>query len=310
MSHFFRIATIVTIFCFVLGLAAPVCGRSRERNNASAQTAGSDRDSVTNNSSASDPGFQEKPSEKKAAKKFPWLLVGAGAVAIVTAALLLVGKKKNPDNGDGGINFNGNIEYGTVTDIDGNVYRTVRIGNQEWMAENLKTTRYRNGDTIAHVTGNNSWSSMAAGAYCNYNNDDVFVDTYGRMYNWYAVNDGRNLAPAGWHVSTDTDWSALMAALGGGEVAGGKLKEAGTSHWLSPNEGATNESGFTALPGGYRVSEGLFAHIKEIGYWWTATTDNSRANWAWRHIMLYSESSVHRTNFPYTGGFSVRCVKD
>ena len=152
-------------------------------------------------------------------------------------------------------------ETGTVTDIDGNTYQTVKIGDQWWMAENLKVTCYRNGDAIPNITDGTTWASLSTGAYCEYNNDINNVATYGRLYNWYAVTDSRNIAPAGWHVPSDAEWKQLEMYLGmsqseadatgwRGTDEGGKLKEVGTMHWNSPNTGATNESGFTALPGG------------------------------------------------------------
>jgi len=170
---------------------------------------------------------------------------------------------------------------GTVTDIDGNVYKTVKIGNQWWMAENLKVTRYRNGDPIPNITDNHTWVDLSTGAYCNYNNDISNVATYGRLYNWYAVDESRNIAPAGWHVPTDDEWKQLEIYLGmspteadethwRGTDEGGKLKETGTTHWYSPNTGATNESGFTALPGGYRVSGG-FSSLGFGAYFWSST---------------------------------------
>ena len=136
-------------------------------------------------------------------------------------------------------------ETGTVTDADGNTYRTIKIGNQWWMAENLRTTRYRNGDPIPTVTDNFTWGHLLTGACCSYDNDSSMVFTYGRLYNWHAVSDGRGLAPLGWHVPSDADWGTLVEYLGGSAVAGGKMKEAGTAHWLSPNTGATNESAFS-----------------------------------------------------------------
>ena len=143
------------------------------------------------------------------------------------------------------------LSGGTVVDIDGNVYNTVTIGTQVWMVENLKTTKYRNGDAIPNVTGNASWVALSTGAYCWYNNDAAtYKATYGALYNWYAVGDSRNIAPSGWHVATDSEWTTLSTFLGGESIAGDKLKEIGTSHWLSPNTGATNSNGFTAFPGG------------------------------------------------------------
>lgn len=311
MSRFSKIATIVTLLCFFNGFLIPVSGHSHEGSQVAAQVAGSGGDADANEPGTSDSGAMEKPGEKKGRKKIPWLLAGLGAAAAVVAVMLLTGKRKpSTDENNNETNDGNHIEHGTVSDIDGNVYRTVRIGSQEWMADNLKTTRYRNGDAIANVTDNNSWFNLTSGAYCHYNNDENYVATYGRLYNWYAVNDGRNLAPAGWHVSTDADWAALMTALGGGDVAGGKLKEAGTSHWNSPNAGATNESGFTGLPGGYRNPDGPCAHIGNIGFWWSATLDNVNADRAWRFTLRYFDSLVERNSYYFMGGMSVRCVKD
>ena len=151
-----------------------------------------------------------------------------------------------------------NQNAATVTDIDGNVYHTVTIGTQTWMVENLKTTRYRNGEAIPNITDNASWAALITCAYCDYNNIPSNSITYGKLYNWYAVNDSRNIAPMGWHVSTDAEWTTLTTFLGGTSIAGGKLKENGTIHWNSPNVGATNETGFSALPGGYRLNSGFY----------------------------------------------------
>lgn len=199
-------------------------------------------------------------------------------------------------------------QSGTVTDIDGNVYQTVTIGTQVWMAENLKVTHYRNGDAIPNVTDNGTWSGLTTGAYCAYNNDENNVATYGRLYNWYAVADSRNIAPAGWHVPTDEEWQTLVDYLGGSSVAGGKLKETGTAHWNSPNEGATNESGFTALPGGYRYDSGLFVNMGDYAYFWSSTEYSSY--FAWYRYLSFSHSQVGRTNLIKRLGFSVRCVRD
>jgi len=149
----------------------------------------------------------------------------------------------------------------TVTGNDGNVYQVVRIGNQCWMAENLRTTRYANGDAIPQVTGNSTWSSLSTGAWCWYDNDNQYENPYGKLYNWHAVADSRNICPAGWHVPTDAEWDALANFLGGSNVAGGKMKATGTAHWNSPNTDATNSSGFTGLPGGYRYYYGYFYSV-------------------------------------------------
>lgn len=160
---------------------------------------------------------------------------------------------------------------GTVTDSDGNVYNTVTIGTQVWMAENLRTTKYKDNTAIPLVTDNTAWTNLSTPGYCWYNNDAATnKSTYGALYNWYTVNTGK-LCPTGWHVPTDAEWSTLTTCLGGVGVAGGKLKEAGTSHWMSPNVGATNETGFTALPSGYRYAGGTFEYNGLGGWWWSST---------------------------------------
>lgn len=193
----------------------------------------------------------------------------------------------------------------TVTDIDGNVYHTVTIGTQTWMVENLKVTKYRNGSTIPNVTDNTAWSNLTTGACCDYNNIASNSITYGKLYNWYAVNDSNNIAPTGWHVPTDAEWTILTTYLGGETVAGGKLKEAGKTHWDISTD-ATNESGFTALPGGYRInSNGAFLFIRSAGYWWSSGIDP-----VIRHLN-YDYSYVDKFNsYNKQVGYSVRCVKD
>jgi uncharacterized protein (TIGR02145 family) len=196
----------------------------------------------------------------------------------------------------------------TVTDYDGNVYNTVTIGTQVWMKENLKVTHYNNGDTISNITAQGVWDTLTSGAYCNYNNNSSFVNTYGRLYNWYAVNDTRFLCPTGWHVPTDAEWTTLTNYLGGEDIAGGKLKEKDTTHWESPNTGATNDYWFTALPGGYRNSHGTFYGVGHYGYWWSATENN--ATIAWVRDLDYDNSNVTRDNYNKVDGFSVRCIRD
>ena len=196
----------------------------------------------------------------------------------------------------------------TVTDIEGNVYHTVIIGTQEWMLENLKTTKYRDGTSIPNVTNNTSWSNLTTGAYCDYNNTPSNSATYGKLYNWYAATDAHNIAPTGWHVPTDAEWSTLITYLEGESVAGGKLKEIGTTHWISPNTGATNETGFTALPGGKRQYNRTFYGIGVIGCWWSATEYN--ATYAWYHGMGYGGSNAERNGDNKEVGFSVRCLRD
>jgi len=199
-------------------------------------------------------------------------------------------------------------DCGTVTDIDGNVYQTVTIGTQVWMAENLKVMHYRNGDPIPNVTDQTEWNGLSTGAYCNYGNDEHNVATYGRLYNWFAVDDSRNITPEGWHVATNAEWTTLIDYLGGVSVAAGKLKEAGTEHWKTPNTGGTNESGFTALPGSNRGSS--FVILGYEAWFWTADGHPAFENNAYAKRLIYSQESVGLWASLKYNGFSVRCVKD
>lgn len=209
---------------------------------------------------------------------------------------------------DSGNDSNENINT-PVTDIDGNIYQTVTICNQIWTQKNLQVSRYKNGDIIPQVTDYTEWMNLTTGAWCYYNNDPENESIYGKLYNWYAVVDPRGLAPAGWHIPSGAEWDTLIEnCLGVGE-AGGKLKEAGTAHWDSPNLLATNSSGFTALPGGYRGFFG-FDWIRKTGYFWSTTTtegDTAKA----KHLSLFNTlSNEFRSNTYKSYGFSVRCVKD
>jgi len=200
----------------------------------------------------------------------------------------------------------------SITDIDGNVYTSVTIGTQVWMVENLKTTKYRNGDligTTAPATLEISQEATPKYQWA-YDDDENNVVTYGRLYTWYAVTDTRNVCPVGWHVPSDAEWTTLTTSLGGEDVAGGKLKEAGTIHWQAPNEAATNESGFTALPGGYRYFFGdYYHHIGNYGLWWSST-ENSTAD-AYYRTMFYGFTNVISYLYIYKqSGFSVRCLRD
>lgn len=197
---------------------------------------------------------------------------------------------------------------GTVTDIDGNVYKTVKICDQWWMAENLKVTKYQNGDLIPNVKGNSDWMNLSTGAYCEYDTDSSNVPTYGRLYNWYAVDDNRNIAPAGWHVPSDAEWQILVECLGDSTVAGGKMKESGTEHWNNPNTGATNVSGFLALPAGARSGFGGFGSIRDGAYYWCTTQSSTYL--AWHRSLETSYAGIYRYILVKIGGFSVRCVRD
>jgi uncharacterized protein (TIGR02145 family) len=192
-------------------------------------------------------------------------------------------------------------------DIDGNQYNVVKIGNQVWTKENLNVSKYRNGDVIQQVTDPAQWANLTTGAWCYYNNDPANGTIYGKLYNWYAVNDPRGLAPEGWHVPSDAEWTTLATYLGGESVAGGKMKETGTAHWPSPNSGATNSSGFTALPGGY-LPNNTFYDIAQHGYWWSSSEQNSTT--AWYQTVFSGNTITVRNTIAKASGFSIRCIKD
>jgi uncharacterized protein (TIGR02145 family) len=200
------------------------------------------------------------------------------------------------------------LDYGTVTDIEGNEYKTITIGTQIWMMKNLRTTRYNDGTAIPLVTDSAAWASLSTPAYSWYKNDEAaFKSTYGALYNWHTVNTGK-LCPGGWHAPSDDEWTILTSNLGGESVAGGKLKEPGISYWVEPNEGATNESGFSALPGGFRYHDGVFFDLGFGGYWWSSEQYNSSD--AFFRFLYYKDSTVFRFNNRKRNGFSVRCLQD
>jgi uncharacterized protein (TIGR02145 family) len=199
-----------------------------------------------------------------------------------------------------------------VSDIDGNTYKTVQIGTQVWMAENLKVSKFNDGSTIPNVTDDSIWEYNKTLASAHYNNDVANNAKYGKLYNWFAVskttNNNKNICPTGWHVPTDAEWTVLIDYLGGADVAGGKMKEVGTTNWGSPNTDATNISLFTGLPGGNRSGGGSFYLAGELGVWWSATQyDSSSARY--RYLMIYS-GLVDSSFDSKKKGFSVRCVRD
>lgn len=200
----------------------------------------------------------------------------------------------------------------TVTDIDGNIYHYATIGSQVWMLENLKTTKYRDGSPIPNVMADSIWSYLTTGAYSDYANNPSNSSVYGRLYNGYAVFDSRNIAPDGWHVATDADWTTLINYLNGDSIAGGKLKETGTTHWQSPNSGATDEYGFAALPGGFRnTSFAAFEMCGKRAVWWTTTMSPNFPIQVWYRSVDYDEINVVHSDFAFkTDGLSVRCVRD
>jgi uncharacterized protein (TIGR02145 family) len=184
----------------------------------------------------------------------------------------------------------------------------VTIGTQVWATINLDVVTYRNGDVIPQVTDATAWVALTTGAWCYYNNDAANGAIYGKLYNWYAVNDTRGLAPTGYHVPTDAEWSTLTTYLGGESVAGGKMKATGTSLWTSPNTDATNSSGFTGLPGGCRSFNGSFYEIGYYGYWWSSS--ESDTSYAWYRSLNYYTGNANRFSTNKKLGFSVRCLRD
>jgi uncharacterized protein (TIGR02145 family) len=203
--------------------------------------------------------------------------------------------------------------YGpNISDNDGNSYKTVYIGTQQWMAENLKTAKYNDGTAIPYVTDNTQWQNNTTGAWSYYNNDAANNAKYGKLYNWYAVspttNGNKNVCPAGWHVPSYYDWWVLTDYLGGESVAGGKMKEVGTTSWNSPNTGATNTSLFTGLPGGTRGNDGDYVNIGGNGYWWSSSEYNTASAW-YRHLST-NGGNAGRYGGNKVYGFSVRCLRD
>lgn len=211
------------------------------------------------------------------------------------------------------------------TNPDSN-FETIKIGTQVWMTKNLDVDHYRNGDPIQQVRNVNEWSNLKTGAWCYYYNDSTNGRIYGKLYNWYAVNDSRGLAPVGWHVPSDSEWKVMEIYIGmdpefadltqwRGRTEGGKLKSTGTIDdgdglWKRPNVGATNEIGFSALPGGIRYGDGLFYQLNYWASWWTSTIHYYRERSAWHRTIIYGLSEINRLEFKMNCGLSVRCIKD
>lgn len=194
---------------------------------------------------------------------------------------------------------NNKLSNDTIKDIDGIVYKTIKIGDQLWMAENLKVTHYGNGDKIPCLKDEDEWDTNN-GAYCYYDNDANNINKYGMLYNWFALNDKRNLAPLGWHIPSDKEWQTLIDYLGGEALAGGKIKR---------NEGVMDESGFAALLGGYRYNHGLFEGIGTNSYFWSSTESNGGN--AWHRYLYHGTENVYRDDSGWKqGGYSIRCIKD
>jgi uncharacterized protein (TIGR02145 family) len=223
----------------------------------------------------------------------------------------------------GDITFNPSLTYGTVTDIDGNIYKTIVIGTQTWMAENLRTTKYSDGSPIPFINTESEWTALTttSKALCWYNDNINLKYPYGAYYTWAAaMNDAissnsnpsnvQGVCPTGWHLPSDNEWTTLTDYLGGADVAGGKLKETGTIYWQSPNTGATNESGYTALPGGHRNGDGTFGRLGTGGYWWSCTESIECTICAWYRPLIYDFSDVFRQYLYKLAGVSVRCIRD
>ena len=205
-------------------------------------------------------------------------------------------------------NNGGGTSEVTFTDIDSNVYHEVKIGDQIWMKENLKTTRYRNGTFVSANLNNTSWQTNITGACADFSNDPPISVVYGKLYNWYAVTNPLGLCPVNWHAPSDSEFTVLINYLGGDSIAGGKSKEIGLSHWAAPNVGATNSSAFTGLPSGDRNPLGDYINIYSVGFWWTTTRDSIQG--AYFRSLNSNNDDFVRGNYKETYGFSVRCIKD
>lgn len=195
-----------------------------------------------------------------------------------------------------------------IKDIDGNIYKTIIIGSQCWMQSNLKVTKYRDKTVIPKVTDAGAWSKLNTGARCSYEN--VLSNSYihGNLYNWFAISDNRKICPVGWRVPNDSDWKTLTNYLGGTD-AGGKIKASGQKYWNNPNKGATNNSGFTALPSGRRNYDGSYSNIKYHSFFWTSSVGVIKTT-AWNRNFYHDLSDVGRVDSDMNYGFSVRCIKE
>jgi uncharacterized protein (TIGR02145 family) len=208
---------------------------------------------------------------------------------------------------------NPDLTYGSMTDQEGNVYKTIVIGTQEWMAENLNTSSYRNGDAIVTGLDNSAWGATTSGAWSYYNNDASYACPYGKLYNWFACTDARGLCPVGWHVPSDDEWTVLIDFLGGESAAGGKMKTTGTTGlssglWSYPNLGATNSSGYSGPPAGARDVNGGYVNIGLVCYGWSSSEYDSV--YAWYRNLNYDYNDAFRSSNNKQLGLSVRCLRD
>jgi uncharacterized protein (TIGR02145 family) len=246
---------------------------------------------------------------------YPLMIMGFGLILIASCNKNEESSKATLLPSTKNIVFNNNLSFGTLTDVDGNVYKTIVIAKntiheQTWMAENLKVTHYRNGDPIPNITEATSWQNITTAAYCDYNNTSAYSSIYGRLYNLYAIVDSRLICPLGWHIPSDTEWTVLTTNMGGQAVAGQNMKEIGLDHWQAPLDTAVKDtSGFTALPGGFRNGhDGSFNLPGYYGYWWSSTK-NSSCDYFYRSVGS-STKEVYRIGGFTGNGFSVRCIKD
>jgi len=197
-----------------------------------------------------------------------------------------------------------------IADYDGNIYESVTIGTQEWLTTNLRSKNYNDGTPIANVTETSTWDNLTSGAYCWYNNDELtYKSTYGALYNWHVVSSDK-ICPKGWHVPTDSEWQTLINYLGGESIAGGKLKQNNNEYWKDPNSGATNESGFSALPSGIRLTSTSFDFKDEQAYFWSSS-DGIDESSAWIIYLTYDGEGAYSEDMAdKASGRSIRCLKD
>jgi uncharacterized protein (TIGR02145 family) len=196
---------------------------------------------------------------------------------------------------------------GSVKDADRNRYQTVTIGTQEWMAENLRTSKYNDGSPIPKIIANSEWSAALTGAYCIYGNAEIIAETHGLLYNWFTVYTGK-LCPDGWHVPDENEWETLLEYVGGNQFAAAKLKEAGATNWIMTKAETTNETRFTARPGGGRLPEGTYWDLGTLGYWWSSSAASNQQVFV--YSMEGSDNSVSKGTSAKKSGLSVRCIRD
>ena len=229
-------------------------------------------------------------------------------LSIFIASFLVLNNTNSFGQNKDSISFNSKIQYGQVSDKEGNNYRTVVLDNKTWMAENLRVTKYKNGESIETTNPNQDISKVSEPKYYwSYKGKDSLSKIYGNLYTWYVIQDPRGVCPEGFHVPSDQEWISLINSLDGNIEAGAKLKETDFVHWFKPNANATNKSGFTALPGGYRDNDGKYYVLGFRGYWWS-----SKKNYvvmAWNSGLIYNNDILERLDFLKKNGLSVRCVK-